>query len=107
MAREKQFLPGLSRFTRAADGMPDPARRGPGRSRRRCSPPWEARGARSAAAGRRRAAAGGARSAWLRDDRARSAARPCLRSEEHTSELQSLMRISYAVVCLKKKNYTI
>src|SRR3546814_8065740 len=35
-------------------------------------------------------------------------ARPCLgrfcRSEEHTSELQSLMRISYAVFCLKKKN---
>src|SRR3546814_5337620 len=39
---------------------------------------------------------------------------PCLlatahRSEEHTSELQSLMRISYAVFCLKKKktsNYT-
>src|SRR3546814_1001900 len=29
-----------------------------------------------------------------------------LRSEEHTSELQSLMRISYAVFCLKKKNYT-
>src|SRR3546814_4126189 len=28
------------------------------------------------------------------------------RSEEHTSELQSLMRISYAVVCLKKKNKT-
>src|SRR3546814_3933115 len=28
------------------------------------------------------------------------------RSEEHTSELQSLMRISYAVFCLKKKNYT-
>src|SRR3546814_17760925 len=27
------------------------------------------------------------------------------RSEEHTSELQSLMRISYAVFCLKKKNY--
>src|SRR3546814_5883108 len=27
-----------------------------------------------------------------------------VRSEEHTSELQSLMRISYAVVCLKKKN---
>src|SRR3546814_4512424 len=30
-----------------------------------------------------------------------------LRSEEHTSELQSLMRISYAVFCLKKKNNTI
>src|SRR3546814_5894683 len=28
------------------------------------------------------------------------------RSEEHTSELQSLMRISYAVLCLKKKNKT-
>src|SRR3546814_6779227 len=28
----------------------------------------------------------------------------CRRSEEHTSELQSLMRISYAVFCLKKKN---
>src|SRR3546814_3885305 len=28
---------------------------------------------------------------------------PCNRSEEHTSELQSLMRISYAVFCLKKK----
>src|SRR3546814_4670400 len=29
-----------------------------------------------------------------------------VRSEEHTSELQSLMRISYAVFCLKKKNNT-
>src|SRR3546814_2437160 len=29
------------------------------------------------------------------------------RSEEHTSELQSLMRISYAVFCLKKKNTTL
>src|SRR3546814_4661871 len=29
---------------------------------------------------------------------------PARRSEEHTSELQSLMRISYAVFCLKKKN---
>src|SRR3546814_8991052 len=28
------------------------------------------------------------------------------RSEEHTSELQSLMRISYAVFCLKKKTHT-
>src|SRR3546814_17287211 len=31
------------------------------------------------------------------------AAEPVDRSEEHTSELQSLMRISYAVFCLKKK----
>src|SRR3546814_5927996 len=29
-----------------------------------------------------------------------------IRSEEHTSELQSLMRISYAVFCLKQKNHT-
>src|SRR3546814_8516611 len=34
-------------------------------------------------------------------DRGRGGAR--LRSEEHTSELQSLMRLSYAVFCLKKK----
>src|SRR3546814_6127994 len=35
-------------------------------------------------------------------------ARPCrrtTRSEEHTSELQSLMRISYAVFCLKEKTF--
>src|SRR3546814_5545142 len=31
---------------------------------------------------------------------------PTYRSEEHTSELQSLMRISYAVFCLKKKTNT-
>src|SRR3546814_6479358 len=33
-----------------------------------------------------------------------SDSRIVVRSEEHTSELQSLMRISYAVLCLKKKN---
>src|SRR3546814_4191443 len=37
-----------------------------------------------------------------RDDIAATVTGP--RSEEHTSELQSLMRISYAVFCLKKKN---
>src|SRR3546814_8094632 len=37
-----------------------------------------------------------------RDARPRAVAR-AVRSEEHTSELQSLMRISYAVFCLKKK----
>src|SRR3546814_10748650 len=35
-----------------------------------------------------------------------SADSPDSRSEEHTSELQSLMRISYAVFCLKKKTHT-
>src|SRR3546814_6571023 len=42
----------------------------------------------------------GAAKAGNRASRSTSAAR---RSEEHTSELQSLMRISYAVFCLKKK----
>src|SRR3546814_9822090 len=38
---------------------------------------------------------------WLKDEREPSETKR--RSEEHTSELQSLMRISYAVFCLKKK----
>src|SRR3546814_2274843 len=38
--------------------------------------------------------------------RGRIERRPLDRSEEHTSELQSLMRISYAVFCLKKKKNT-
>src|SRR3546814_4865488 len=37
---------------------------------------------------------------------AQDADRDLYRSEEHTSELQSLMRISYAVFCLKKKKNT-
>src|SRR3546814_2660507 len=37
-------------------------------------------------------------------ERALEEIQPSERSEEHTSELQSLMRISYAVFCLKKKN---
>src|SRR3546814_1298613 len=40
---------------------------------------------------------------WRTSVGARVARIPNLRSEEHTSELQSLMRISYAVFCLKKK----
>src|SRR3546814_3585186 len=40
-------------------------------------------------------------------DKPRDQMKPWKRSEEHTSELQSLMRISYAVFCLKKnKNHT-
>src|SRR3546814_5044730 len=41
-----------------------------------------------------------------RDDLAVEDGRRRPRSEEHTSELQSLMRISYAVFCLKKKKRT-
>src|SRR3546814_2253527 len=55
------------------------------------------------------------RSGWLLSRRARTTARwawaiplvlTTIRSEEHTSELQSLMRISYAVFCLKQKKQT-
>src|SRR3546814_10740652 len=38
----------------------------------------------------------------IRDEALNSYVKNVLRSEEHTSELQSLMRISYAVLCLKK-----
>src|SRR3546814_8834220 len=46
---------------------------------------------------------------WAGDSNAEGGSQPVsagspFRSEEHTSELQSLMRISYAVFCLKKKN---
>src|SRR3546814_8144649 len=46
------------------------------------------------------------RGRWGREGRRRICADrdAAARSEEHTSELQSLMRISYAVFCLKKKN---
>src|SRR3546814_4427954 len=52
-----------------------------------------------------------ARGACTRNRRAMPAMLACPRlpprSEEHTSELQSLMRISYAVFCVKKKHYTL
>src|SRR3546814_4906064 len=64
---------------------------------------------RAAGADRRCRGAAGARSATLDlgGDRVHRAV-GCrgTRSEEHTSELQSLMRISYAVFCLKKKKIT-
>src|SRR3546814_9982216 len=43
---------------------------------------------------------------WLADRTNRVKVLSIARSEEHTSELQSLMRISYAVFCLKKKKIT-
>src|SRR3546814_3626551 len=43
------------------------------------------------------------RLAPIDEDEAEAMLRTLKRSEEHTSELQSLMRISYAVFCLKKK----
>src|SRR3546814_17650662 len=62
-----------------------------------------AEGEEGFAASRRGAGAGNAQH-LVRLQVGRLAAAPWrLRSEEHTSELQSLMRISYAVFCLKKK----
>src|SRR3546814_9348474 len=46
------------------------------------------------------------RSSAGRNGRSRRSADGATRSEEHTSELQSLMRNSYAVFCLKKKKKT-
>src|SRR3546814_979646 len=60
------------------------------------------RGRRLSAGGRLRQGAA-SRPQLRRIARAGVDHRTC-RSEEHTSELQSLMRISYAVFCLKKKN---
>src|SRR3546814_3207637 len=68
----------LFRSCRASGDLPDRARHGDGD---RLDSPW-----------RERVAQGHHVSRFS-----------CLRSEEHTSELQSLMRISYAVFCLKKK----
>src|SRR3546814_7833072 len=51
-----------------------------------------------------RRAAGGSAAAGGAGDPCGDGRRAQDRSEEHTSELQSLMRISYAVFCLKKKN---
>src|SRR3546814_6248667 len=69
----------------------------PQRLARSGSEPAALPGAQAAAAG----ATGGQRD----DHRSVVCAARTRRSEEHTSELQSLMRISYAVFCLKKKKH--
>src|SRR3546814_2270511 len=80
------------------------ARRLPGARPDRCA----VRAARRGARARRRLLHRSADGAQLCDDppHRRGARRRLTRSEEHTSELQSLMRISYAVFCLKTKQKT-
>src|SRR3546814_6324161 len=85
----------ISRIARAASA---PERRDHSRSGRGPAPRPEAR-----CAGRHRPSA--PTSPAARGYGAPFRRRPPWRSEEHTSELQSLMRISYAVFCLKKKTY--
>src|SRR3546814_8955719 len=63
--------------------------------------PRDAAAEPAAGGARRGARAGGADAGRI----SRAYAIPRRRSEEHTSELQSLMRISYAVFCLKKKKH--
>src|SRR3546814_7784514 len=74
------------------------------RSRSRCSTRIARRG-RSECEGRWKSPLA-ARASFMSDGASRVTSRMRVRSrsEEHTSELQSLMRISYAVFCLKKKN---
>src|SRR3546814_957341 len=67
----------------------------PAAGRRRLADPRARTGIRRARRGRNRTRS--------RHDLGHGARPAALRSEEHTSELQSLMRISYAVFCLKKK----
>src|SRR3546814_19993352 len=74
--------------------------RGAARRHRRVEGRQPHRPLRHAVLGRRLLRAG--LRAWLRAD-LRRVDEAAVRSEEHTSELQSLMRISYAVFCLKKK----
>src|SRR3546814_6587190 len=76
---------------RTADESPDCRKLEDERSGRGCQ------GARRRAQGSRRR-----RPACLRPAGLPTVSPPRTRSEEHTSELQSLMRISYAVFCLKK-----
>src|SRR3546814_5021559 len=85
---------------RLSDGL-----RGAG-DHRRAEPQWPLEPGRRAAGAHRGGPAGGG-GLRQRDAAARHryprAGEAAVRSEEHTSELQSLMRISYAVCCLKKK----
>src|SRR3546814_9552372 len=82
------------RRARRRDRRPE-RRDGKGRSHR----PSRASAIASAAAWREHRGTRSPRGAYRSDDDAPET----MRSEEHTSEIQSLMRISYAVFCLKKK----
>src|SRR3546814_9375933 len=104
-----------SRDAARGDGSPAPSRalhtrwlRVDGEGfRRRGQDGEDARGRydRAAVAGRGTAHRGGFRSSHRRAERLRGPGARCgaRRSEEHTSELQSLMRISYAVYCFKQQ----
>src|SRR3546814_1167442 len=73
------------------------------RRRRGCRPVETRRRCHGPAWRHPKGGAGKRRDGVARSGHSAAMARTRARSEEHTSELQSLMRISYAVFCLKKK----
>src|SRR3546814_4358984 len=77
-----------------------------GNYRRRPSTAWLMRDLTAANLRKLRDGAGGTVGAVLWEPSLTQGIQGAERSEEHTSELQSLMRISYAVFCLKKKQTT-
>src|SRR3546814_6398320 len=90
---------GYALFRSAPDLSPSPMRRSPpGRSR--CPGPEKLAAEAAPARAAHRTTSGGVERVG------EPLHRDHFRSEEHTSELQSLMRISYAVFCLKKKKTT-
>src|SRR3546814_6958067 len=93
LAQEGQGLC-LALFTHISNAEQEPCVER-GRVQLRCLP--------EAAPGAVEVAGGGLQAAEFQRIRRRPRCQPA-RSEEHTSELQSLMRRSYAVFCLKKKN---
>src|SRR3546814_9176997 len=98
--RTETLFPYTTLFRSADEGRAAQARRNP-RGRGRARQPNSARRGREAVGHPVRRGQEGSR--LPRGGSARACGRGG-RSEEHTSELQSLMRISYAVFCLKKKN---
>src|SRR3546814_4182427 len=92
-------------YTTLFRSQPDSAAQSRNRIRRESDRPYrpDPRNLRRTRSDRRGPLAGRARASRLSGGSARAQLDPP-RSEEHTSELQSLMRISYAVFCLKKKN---
>src|SRR3546814_6355283 len=116
--RERILLPeALRGFRSPGQRCPDShLRRDDGAGHRAVRPPLEARRPPpQGAAGRllpgalHPAVTQVSKRSWPGDDRHPEPAegQRHARSEEHTSELQSLMRISYAVFCLKKKKHTL
>src|SRR3546814_6583585 len=100
--RTDTLFPYTTLFRSYADLRPDPSATATDGDGGRHDIPLPRCLARRGATGRARSRRRPGRAHWRRCD---GGSRLRCRSEEHTSELQSLMRISYAVFCLKKKKH--